>query len=266
MTGLRSSLGLVFLMTGALAFGETDSFSPVPGGGDEGSFPCSFGSLPSDIQNRLKGEPATWKVQEPESLSEYTRKTWAGKKPPGCPGIAEGLFQNTKAPSYAVLFVPVGHPEHNRTGFSETEVGFRLVVFTRKVGLSSYEATVVERSNGHGPSNYFIRKVPIGRFFNEESKREFQVQATEGILMVDSAEQEYEADIYFWSNGGSQWTINALIEKVDFKYPATRVTRHLKPLVSYSRQRYFSTSLSVRRIRRKSADAARFAAPSARPA
>jgi len=201
MTGLRSSLGLIFLMTAALVFGETDSFSPVRAGGDEGSFPCSFGSLPSDIQNRLKGELATWKVQEPENLSEYTRKAWAGKKAPGCPGIAVGLFQNAKAPSYAVLFVPVGHPVHNKAGFSETEDGFRLAVFTRKVGLSSYEATVVERSNDHRPSNYFIRKVPTSRFFNEASKRKFQAQAAEGILMVDSAEQEYEADIYFWSNG-----------------------------------------------------------------
>jgi hypothetical protein len=201
VTGLRSSLGLIFLMKAALVFGETDSPSPVPAGANEGAVPCNFGSLPSDIQNRLKGELATWKVQEPENLSEYTRKTWAGKKPPACPGIAVGLFQNAKAPSYAVLLVPVGHLEHMKAEFSETDVGFRLLVFSRKVGLSYYEATVVERSNDHGPSNYFIRKVPISRFFNEESKRKFQVQATEAILMVDSAEQEYEADVYFWSNG-----------------------------------------------------------------
>ena len=75
------------------------------------------------------------------------------------------------------------------------------MVFIRKTGQPSYEPTVVEQSDDHGASNYFIRKVPISRFFNEESKRKFQVQATEAILMVDSAEQEYEADIYFWSNG-----------------------------------------------------------------
>ena len=164
--------------------------------------PCTFGSLPQNIQNLLKGETATWKVQEPENLGEYTRKTWAGKKPPGCPGIAVGLFQNAKAPSYAVLLVPVPHPERSRPGFSETCLGFRLLVFSRKVGLSTYEATVVEKSNDTIPSSYFIRKAPVSRFFNEDSKRKFQVQATEAILMVDSAEQEYEADIYFWSNGG----------------------------------------------------------------
>ena len=200
MAGLRSTLGLIFLMTAALLFGETNYPSPVPAGAAEGSVPCSVGSLPSDIQNRLKGELATWKVQEPENLSEYSRKTWAGKKPPGCPGIAVGLFQNAKDPSYAVLLVPVGHPEHNKAGFNEMEVGFRLVVFTRKVGLSSYEATVVERS-GDQASKYFIRKVPINSYFSEVSRRKFQVEAAEAILMVDSAEHEYEADIYFWSNG-----------------------------------------------------------------
>ena len=69
MTGLRSSLGLIFLMTAALVFGETDSPSPVPAGANEGPFTCNFGSLPSDIQNRLKGELATWKVQEPGDRS-----------------------------------------------------------------------------------------------------------------------------------------------------------------------------------------------------
>jgi hypothetical protein len=176
-------------MTAALVFGETNSPSLVPAGVAGGPVPCNFDSLPSDIQNRLKSELATWKVQEPENLSEYTRKTWAGKKPPGCPGIAVGLFQNAKVRSYAVLLVPVDH----------RDVGFRLVVFSRKVGESSYEATVVERS-GDRASKYFIRKVSISGYFSEVSKRKFQVEATEAILMVDSAENEYEADIYFWSN------------------------------------------------------------------
>jgi hypothetical protein len=177
----------MFLLLSALGVGQTAS-------ADQGSILCKVGSLPSDIQNRLKGEFGSWKVQEPENLSEYTRKTWAGKKPPACPGIAMGLFQNAKDPSYAVLLVPVDHPD----------AGYRFLVFNRKTGQSSYEATVVEQSDDHRASNYFIRKVPISRFFNEESKRKFQVQATEAILMVDSAEQEYEADIYFWSKGRFQ--------------------------------------------------------------
>jgi hypothetical protein len=45
-------------------------------------------------------------------------------------------------------------------------------------------------SDDHGASNEFIRKVPISEFFSEESNRKFQVQATEAILMEDSAEQE----------------------------------------------------------------------------
>jgi hypothetical protein len=80
--------------------------------------------------------------------------------------------------------------------------------FSAKTGQPSYEATVVEQSDDHGASNYFIRKVPISKFFGEESKRKFQVQATEAIVMTDSAEQEYEADIYFWPDGAigrSQW-------------------------------------------------------------
>ena len=191
MTGLCSTLGLIFVMTAALVLGQVGSPSPVPARAAQQPALCNLDSLPSDIQNRLKSDFDSWKIQEPENLSEYTRKTWAGKKPPACPGIAVGLFQSANTPAYGLLLVPLYHPE----------TGYRFVVFSRKTGQPSYETAVVEKSDDHGASNYFIRKVPIRRFFGEESKRKLQVQASEGIVMTDSAEQEYEADIYFWSNG-----------------------------------------------------------------
>jgi len=193
MTELRSTLGSMLLLT-ATFLGQARSPSPVPARATEEPAPCKLSSLPSDIQSHLKGDFGSWKVQEAETLSEHARKTWAGKKPSTCPGIAVGLFQNASVPSYAVLLVPAEHPD----------AGYRFLVFSGKTGQSSYETTVVEQSDDHGASNYFIRKVPISRFFNEESKRKFQVRAAEAILMIDSAEQEYEADIYFWSKGRFQ--------------------------------------------------------------
>jgi len=58
----------------------------------------------------------------------------------------------------------------------------------------------VEKSDDPGASNFFIRGARIGKFFSEDPKRKFHVDATEAILMVDAGEQEYEADVYFWSN------------------------------------------------------------------
>jgi hypothetical protein len=188
--GLRSILVSVVLTVAVLASERPEQPLSAPTRTAEGPPLCNLASVPSDIQSRLKADFGSWKIQEPENLSEYTRKTWAGKKPPACPGIAAGLFQSAKTPSYAVLLVPIDHPD----------AGYRFLVFSRKTGQQSYETTVVEKSDDHGASNYFIRKVPISKFFGEESKRKFQVQATEGIVMTDSAEQEYEADIYFWSN------------------------------------------------------------------
>ena len=190
MIELRSMLGSVLLLTAAF-LGQAGSASPVPARATEEPVVCKLSSLPSDIQSHLKGDFGSWKVQEVETLSEHARKTWEGKKPSACPGIAVGLFQRVKTPSYAILLVPIEHPD----------AGYRFLVFSGKTGEAYYETTVVEQSNNNGASNYFIRKIPINRFFNEESKRKFQVQATEGIMMVDSAEQEYEVDIYFWSNG-----------------------------------------------------------------
>ena len=190
MTGLRSASGSMLLMIAALAFGQVGSPSSLGASLDEAST-CSLGSLPSDIRNRLKSDFSAWKIQEPENLSEYARKTWADGKPRTCPGIAVGLFQSASTPSYAFMLVPADHPE----------AGYRFLVFTRKARKHSYEAAVVEKSDEHGASNYFIRKVPVSRFFNKKSKKRLQVRATDAILMVDSAEKEYEADIYFWSKG-----------------------------------------------------------------
>ena len=165
-------------------------FAGVLSSQPETSF-CKFNSLPSDIQGRLKKEFGSWKVQAPENLSASARKTWGGEHAPGCRGIAVGAFQNAKTLAYALLLVPTDHPDS----------GYRFLVFSRKVGQSSYEMTVVEKSDEQGASNYLVRKVPIRNFLSEESKTRFQVKANEAILKVYSSDQEYESNIYFWSNG-----------------------------------------------------------------
>jgi len=189
MIGLRSAFRPMFLMTAALLFGHAGSHGLTKAAEEPAS--CNLASLPSDIQSRLKKDFGSWKIQESENLSGNARETWVGRKPLVCPGIAVGLFQDAKSSSYALLLVPVSQPN----------AGYRFLVFSRKAGEPSYEPTVIEQYDDHGSSNYFIRRVPISEFFGAESTRKFQVQATEGIEMIDSAEQEYGAEIYFWSNG-----------------------------------------------------------------
>jgi len=159
--------------------------------GHEKPSSCTATSLPSDIQSHLKLDFGSWKIQESGNLSEYARKAWESK-PPGCPGIVVGLFQSAKYPSYALLLVPVNHPD----------AGYRILVFSRNRGGPSYETTLVEKSDESGASNYFLRKVPTAEFFSDESKKKFQPQASEAILKVDAGDHEYEADICYWSNGG----------------------------------------------------------------
>jgi hypothetical protein len=43
---------------------------------------CKSGSLPPDVQNSLKRDFGSWKIQEPEDLEGYTRKTWASANRP----------------------------------------------------------------------------------------------------------------------------------------------------------------------------------------
>jgi hypothetical protein len=150
---------------------------------------CDVSQLPVEIQNRIKTDFGTWRAQRPENLSHQARLTWAGRKNSGCPGIAMGFFQNPKQSSYAILLVPSDNPD----------AAYRFVVFNRRTDNSAYEELVVEKSDVRGASNFFIQTAPVSKFFDEPSKKEFEVQVADAILMVDSAENEYEADIYFWS-------------------------------------------------------------------
>jgi hypothetical protein len=191
MMRMRQTLLLAILITTVLVSSEPCSPFPLKATTAEEPTFCNPNLLPLNVQNRLKADFGSWRLQEPENLSDPAREIWTGKKPSGCPGIAVGFFQTAKEPSYAALLVPADHHDS----------GYRFVVFNRQPGQTAYEMTVVEKSDHHGASDHCIQKVPISEFFSGESKGKFQVQAIEAILMVDSGEQEYEADIYFWSNG-----------------------------------------------------------------
>jgi hypothetical protein len=152
---------------------------------------CNSSALPSDITKHIKNEFSSWKIQEPTDLSPRARGRWEAEKPLECPGIAAGRFEGANRLSYAVLLVPVGHADG----------GYRFLIFSRKSSQPSYEVTVVEQWDGGGAANYFIHRVRISKFFDAQSRKRFQAQTIEGILFADSAEKEYEIDVYFWSNG-----------------------------------------------------------------
>src|SRR5262245_23234794 len=102
MRNRMSAIGPMLLMMPAIAFAQATSPSSLGAKSAEASA-CKPPSLPSDVVNRLKSDFGSWKIQEPENLSEHARKTWKGKTPLTCPGIAVGLFQNSSTPSYAFL-------------------------------------------------------------------------------------------------------------------------------------------------------------------
>ena len=155
------------------------------------SAPCNPGLLPTDVQNQLKQDYRSWKIQETTDLSQRARGRWANEKPAECPGIAVGYFESSKFLSYAVLLVPAG----------QANASYRLLVFSQRNGQPTYEAKLIDKLDQNGAANYFIRKTPISKFFDEPSRRKFQAHTIDGILLVDSAENEYEVDVYFWSGG-----------------------------------------------------------------
>lgn len=184
---------LMSLLTAALAFGQQGSSSPAPAKPNEGPVLCKLGSLPLHVQSRLKEEFGSWKVQDPADLNPRAHERWESEKPLQCPGIVVGRFENAKIPSYAVLLVPQGHED----------AGYKFLVFSPKGGQPSYEMRAVD-SGDSGAANFFIHRVRISKFFDEQSRKTFQAHTSEGILLVNSAEKEYETDVYFWAKGNYQ--------------------------------------------------------------
>ena len=124
----------MFLFMAALAFGQQESTPPAIAKPGEESALCKLGSLPQDVQSRLKTEFGSWKVQEPRDLSPRAHERWESEKPLACPGIAVGQFEIAKMPSYAVLLVPQSH----------TVAGYKFLVFGPKAGKQSYDMRVAD--------------------------------------------------------------------------------------------------------------------------
>jgi hypothetical protein len=68
MNALKVTFSWMFLLLLALVFGK--------GAGRANQSPtlCKVESLPSDIQNRLKSDFGSWKIQEPADLSQLPGK------------------------------------------------------------------------------------------------------------------------------------------------------------------------------------------------
>jgi len=177
---LKASVLLVLLSAIVLAQPRTGSKSSL----------CQVGALPSSMQESLIHDYPTWRIQAPDDLSPRARDRWEAEKPSQCPGIASGQFEGTQKLFFAVLLVPI----------NGNDVGYILLVSS---GNNAKRPNLVRIDNSKDakPSNFFVREVRIGRFFDTASKKKFRVAAQQGILFVDAGESEYETDIFFWSGG-----------------------------------------------------------------
>jgi hypothetical protein len=148
--------------------------------------------VPADILRILQERFTGWKIQATADLSTAARERWGSEKPPRCPGIASGIFNEAKAPSYAALLIPI----------DRAHTGFQFVIFSPRAAPGSYEARVIEQSPVGG-ENVFIRTTSVNGFFDAKSRRKFHALAKDAVLFVNAGKSEYETDLdlYFFANG-----------------------------------------------------------------
>ena len=155
---------------------------------------CRTPGLPASVASRLKAEYSSWRVHTGADLSPKARKDWEYKKywkPSECPGFATGRFTNTQA-SYAFLLVPVDRPN----------TAYTLVVFSRSGRENAYQMTVIEKGDSANSRDVFIRSVKVRDFFDKRSQEQFKPEGAEGILIVESGEQQSGADVFFSTKNG----------------------------------------------------------------
>ena len=61
--------------------------------------------------------------------------------------------------------------------------------------------TILETSDASGATDGFVRTVALTKVFSADWSRKLNVAGPEGILFVDAGTDEYEADVYFRSEG-----------------------------------------------------------------
>lgn len=171
-------------------------FAPVTRGGVVGSSvgaadECGASALPSEIQVALARDFSDWRIQQASNLTDMAHGRWAGDKQTACAGLAVGRFTGMDTTDYALLLVPAhaGDP------------GYELVVYKRATQQAGYAKTVVEKSGHAKARNYFIRSVPASEWIDGVMIKSPRVQSADGIEVIDCGEDEYQTDVYFWSNG-----------------------------------------------------------------
>jgi hypothetical protein len=149
---------------------------------------CRVDSLPAPIQHHLQQEFAEWRIQEVSDLNPRARERWNGEKVLTCPGIASGHFESPATLSFALLLVAKAN----------ADAGFKFVVFSVSADKSAYKVTILDKADA-GRANRFIAAVPVSKFFDEASRKRFKAFNSDAILQFDSAENEYEVDVYYFS-------------------------------------------------------------------
>jgi len=154
--------------------------------------PCSLRTLPAELQKRLGAEFSSWKVQKPSDLSETAKVRWHSAKYAGCPGLDVGEFRENKRQSYAVLLVPREKPDS----------AYRMIIFTPSAPEFKQEFQVVDSGNAVGASNFFLHIVRTEKLFDTTSLSTYQIRTKEALLLFDAGKDEYEVDVYYWSDDG----------------------------------------------------------------
>jgi len=152
---------------------------------------CSSNSLPSEFRRELETSFSSRKIQEVSNLTARARERWQAEKPQACPGIAVGQFEIPGQSSYAVLLVPKENPDS----------AYTILVFSPNSSHPGAKLSTIDEWDKGGAANDFIHTITFAKVFSKESIRKLSVRAKDGILAVESGEDAYGVEVFFWSKG-----------------------------------------------------------------
>jgi len=155
---------------------------------------CASTVIPQPVQEYIQRNYGAWKIQDEAGLNPRAYERWKAELPLACPGFAAGLFGSDGKPLYAALLVP-----------AESKMrGHKLIILNAAANGQGYVGKVVDESTHGNGGNIFIRAAKIDDFMSHQDREKFHLRGKDGLLFFDAADDEYEVDFYFLSNGRYQ--------------------------------------------------------------
>lgn len=150
----------------------------------EGGALCGASVLPRAARAAVETRFPGWKVEDLQDLNTEHKSAWLGSHPKECPGAAQGSFNGSGRPSFAILLIP------KKGG----EFGYKLIHAEERG--QDYDTQVLEEAS-ESAHYVVVSRIPPGDYYDSGSEENVTL-TFDGILLET---MDVGMKMYLWRDG-----------------------------------------------------------------